>query len=194
MEVNLQQRRKGLEVKIPDIQQTLTVVQFLQNRRLKAKGEKVEEEELSDDEDDLDDDLEDDEGKKEEPLKTLFELNDTLFAEAEVEETGEVGIWLGVSRLLSILLSYLAQRKDRANEKANTMLMYPLEEAITLLSGKLVAAKRNLEETIEDLEWLREQSTVMEVNFARVHNVRFPPLLLPSRFSLPLSYRTLDNQ
>jgi hypothetical protein len=95
MEVNLQQRRKGLEVKIPDIQQTLTVVQFLQNRRLKAKGEKVEEEELSDDEDDdLDDE---DEGKKEEPLKTLFELNDTLFAEAEVEETGEVGIWLGVS-------------------------------------------------------------------------------------------------
>ena len=104
MEVNLQQRRKGLEVKIPDIQQTLTVVQFLQNRRLKAKGEKVEEEELSDDEDedDLDDDLDDDEGKKEEPLKTLFELNDTLFAEAEVEETGEVGIWLGVSPVSSI--------------------------------------------------------------------------------------------
>jgi hypothetical protein len=99
MEVNLQQRRKGLEVKIPDIQQTLTVVQFLQNRRLKAKGEKVEEEELSDDDDDEDDLEEDeDEGKKGEPLKTLFELNDTLFAEAEVEETGEVGIWLGVSR------------------------------------------------------------------------------------------------
>jgi hypothetical protein len=105
MEVNLQQRRKGLEVKIPDIQQTLTVVQFLQNRRLKAKGEKVEEEELSDDEDDdLDDDLED-EGKKEEPLKTLFELNDTLFAEAEVEETGEVGIWLGVSPVYQLVPS-----------------------------------------------------------------------------------------
>ena len=99
MEVNLQQRRRGLEVKIPDIQQTLTVVQFLQNRRLKAKGEKVEEEVLSDDEDDLEDDDEDDmeEGSKKEPLKTLFELNDTLFAEAEIEETGEVGIWLGVS-------------------------------------------------------------------------------------------------
>jgi hypothetical protein len=51
------------------------------------------------------------------------------------------------------------------------MLLYPLEEAISLLSAKLTAAKRNLEETIEDLEWLREQSTVMEVNFARVHNV-----------------------
>jgi hypothetical protein len=28
-----------------------------------------------------------------------------------------------------------------------------------------------MKETIEDLEWLREQVTVMEVNFARVHNV-----------------------
>lgn len=59
------------------------------------------------------------------------------------------------------------------------MLLYPLQEAIDLLSGKLSSAKKNLVETIEDLEWLREQSTVMEVNFARVHNVRihrlFPP-------------------
>lgn len=58
------------------------------------------------------------------------------------------------------------------------MLLYPLQEAITLLSGKLSAAKRNLEETIEDLEWLREQSTVMEVNFARVHNVSLSFLCL----------------
>jgi hypothetical protein len=54
------------------------------------------------------------------------------------------------------------------------MLLYPLQEAIDLLSGKLASAKKNLSETIEDLEWLREQATVMEVNFARVHNVRFP--------------------
>jgi hypothetical protein len=105
MEVNLSQRRKGLEVKIPDIQQTLTVVQFLQNRRLKSQGEAVEEEMLSDDEDedeldDLDEEAGDGETKKGEPLKTLFELNDTLFAEAEVEENGQVGIWLGVSPAL----------------------------------------------------------------------------------------------
>ena len=50
------------------------------------------------------------------------------------------------------------------------MLTYPLQEAIDLLEGKLAAAKKTLEETIEDLEWLREQVTVMEVNFARVHN------------------------
>lgn len=96
MEVNLQQRRKALSVKIPDIQQTLTVVQFLQNRRKKARGESVDEEVLSDDDED-EDDLGSDDEKKGEPLKTLFELNDTLYAEAEVDETGQVGIWLGVS-------------------------------------------------------------------------------------------------
>lgn len=51
------------------------------------------------------------------------------------------------------------------------MLTYPLEEAIELLSGKLATAKKSMVETVEDLEWLREQATVMEVNFARVHNV-----------------------
>lgn len=52
------------------------------------------------------------------------------------------------------------------------MLLYPLQEAIDLLASKLGAAKKSLEETGEDLEFLREQVTVMEVNFARVHNVR----------------------
>jgi len=51
------------------------------------------------------------------------------------------------------------------------MLLYPLQEAIDLLETKLSGAQKSLEETIEDLEWLREQVTVMEVNFARVHNV-----------------------
>jgi hypothetical protein len=99
MELSLQQRRKALSGKIPDIEQTLSVVKFLQTRRKKALGEKVEEEALSDDEDDDLDDLDEDgegEGKKVVPMKTLFELNDTLYAEAEVEETGEVGLWLGV--------------------------------------------------------------------------------------------------
>lgn len=95
MEMNLQQRKKGLSTKIPDIQQTLDVVLFLQRRRQKALGESPPDEEG----DDLDDELEEEEeeGKKNEPLKTLFELNDTLYAEATIQETGEVGIWLGVS-------------------------------------------------------------------------------------------------
>lgn len=56
------------------------------------------------------------------------------------------------------------------------MLTYPLQEAIDLLEGKLSSARKSMEEVIEDLEWLREQITVMEVNFARVHNVSFEGL------------------
>jgi hypothetical protein len=37
MEVNLQQKRKGLEVKIPDISKTLDVVRFLEARRVSAR-------------------------------------------------------------------------------------------------------------------------------------------------------------
>lgn len=50
------------------------------------------------------------------------------------------------------------------------MLSYTQEEAITLLSSKLSAAKQNLANAVEDLEFLREQITVMEVNTARCYN------------------------
>jgi hypothetical protein len=59
------------------------------------------------------------------------------------------------------------------------MLMYPLQEAVDLLTSKLNAAKKSMDETVEDLEFLREQATVMEVNFARVHNVRAADSLFP---------------
>jgi hypothetical protein len=49
----------------------------------------------ADDDDDLGDD-EEDLSKK--PLTTTFELNDTLYAEAELEETNTVYLWLGVRR------------------------------------------------------------------------------------------------
>lgn len=32
-----------------------------------------------------------------EPIETLFELNDTLYAKAQVAKTDEVYLWLGVS-------------------------------------------------------------------------------------------------
>lgn len=51
------------------------------------------------------------------------------------------------------------------------MLMYPLQEAIDLLRSKIDIARKQLGEIEEDLEWLKEQATVMDVNFARVHNV-----------------------
>ncbi|KIM29180.1 hypothetical protein M408DRAFT_119789 [Serendipita vermifera MAFF 305830] len=121
MEANLGQRRRGLEEKIPDIKNSLAVVEMLQQRR---------------DNSDVD------------PLKTTFELNDTLWADATVDDGDEVYLWLG----------------------ANVMLSYPLDEAQKLLSTKLTGARANLAGLISDLEFLREQITVMEVNTARVYN------------------------
>jgi len=137
MESNLSQRRRGLEEKIPDITKTLDMVKFLQSRR-EAKAAQGE--------DDLDE-LEED-ASLSKPLRTTFELNDTLYAHAELEDTDTVYLWLG----------------------ANTMLSYTLTEANTLLSGKLSSAHQALKNTVEDLEFLREQVTVMEVNTARVYN------------------------
>lgn len=54
------------------------------------------------------------------------------------------------------------------------MLRYPLQEAIDLLQGRLDAAKKSMEEIVEDLEFLQEQITVMDVNYARIHNVSLP--------------------
>lgn len=68
MEVNTQRRAAGLRDKIPDISKTLETVRFLKTRK-------------ADDE----------------PIETHFELNDTLFAKANVPATEEVYLWLGVS-------------------------------------------------------------------------------------------------
>lgn len=69
MDSNLAQRRKGLEDKIPDIKKTLGMVEFLAER----KGKEVS-------------------------RSTTFELNETLYAEAELEDSDTVYLWLGVSR------------------------------------------------------------------------------------------------
>jgi hypothetical protein len=45
-------------------------------------------------------------------------------------------------------------------KQANVMLSYPIDEAITLLEGKLSGAKTSLEGCQEDMDFLREQVTV----------------------------------
>ncbi|KAJ3505826.1 hypothetical protein NMY22_g17441 [Coprinellus aureogranulatus] len=89
MEANLTQKRASLEEKIPDIRKTLDVVEYLQERR-EGKSKSSE-----DDEDDLDD-LEEEDSSKPEPITTTYELNDTLYAEAQLEESDSVYLWLGV--------------------------------------------------------------------------------------------------
>ncbi|KAL3426284.1 prefoldin subunit [Phlyctema vagabunda] len=82
------------------------------------------------------------------PIEATFELNDTLFAKAHIPPTEEVYLWLG----------------------ANVMLSYPIDEAEDLLATKLSAAKLNLANCEEDMDFLREQITTMEVATARVYN------------------------
>lgn len=48
-----------------------------------------------DDEDDLDD-LDEDDSTSPQPITTTYELNDTLYAEAQLEESDSVYLWLGV--------------------------------------------------------------------------------------------------
>ncbi|KAI9029579.1 Prefoldin subunit-domain-containing protein [Phycomyces nitens] len=111
--------RKVLEEKIPEIEKTLAMVGFLTEKQA-----------------------------SDEPVYTDFELNDTLYAQAKLEATNSVYLWLG----------------------ANVMLEYTFEEAADLLGSKLQTAKSSLKNTIEDLEFLRDQITTMEVNTARVYN------------------------
>ncbi|KAL8799239.1 MAG: hypothetical protein Q9182_006041 [Xanthomendoza sp. 2 TL-2023] len=119
MEVNTQRRAAGLKEKVPDIQKTLEMVQFLSSRKPGS-----------------------------EPIQTTFELNDTLYAKASIPPTDEVYLWLG----------------------ANVMLSYPIAEAETLLQSKLSTAQQSLENCEEDLDFLREQITTLEVATARLYN------------------------
>ncbi|KXS14378.1 Prefoldin, subunit 3 [Gonapodya prolifera JEL478] len=91
---------------------------------------------------------EEDAPSADEPLDVTYELNDTLWAHAKISKSEVVYLWLG----------------------ANLMVEYPVTEAHTLLNEKLSTAQNSLKVTIEDLEFLREQITTMEVNIARVYN------------------------
>ncbi|GAB7361207.1 hypothetical protein MBLNU230_g1270t1 [Neophaeotheca triangularis] len=132
MENNTTKRLSGLQSKIPDIEKTLETVEFLQTRNTpsspfpspSSSGDELE------------------------PLDAHFELNDTLYAKAHIQQTKEVYLWLG----------------------ANVMLSYELQEARELLSEKLGAARTSLANCREDLDFLREQITTMEVATARVYN------------------------
>lgn len=48
-------------------------------------------------------------------------------------------------------------------EQANVMLAYPIDEAETLLTSKLQAARQSLSNCEEDLDFLREQITVTQI-------------------------------
>lgn len=94
------------------------------------------------------------EGLKSNPTSTFqFELNDTLYTKARLPESQNrletIHLWLG----------------------ANVMLSYPVEEGLTLLREKREEAEGIVKKCEEDLLYVRDQITTMEVNTARVYNL-----------------------
>jgi prefoldin subunit 5 len=72
-----------------------------------------------------------------------------IYAKAEVDcASGVVNLWLG----------------------ANVMLEYTYDEAIELLQVKQRKNTQDLEETLEDLAFVRNQIITSEVNISRIYN------------------------
>lgn len=67
-------------------------------------------------------------------------------------------------------ISFSLSRFKLSELQANVMLSYKLPEAIELLRSKQDMAEKNLTTVVDDLEYLKEQVTIMEVNIARVYN------------------------
>ena len=91
-----------------------------------------------------------DDAEKTGQIETTYQLQDTLHAHAteDTKTLDEVYLWLG----------------------ANVMVAYPLEEAEIMLKEKFDKAKESLKAAEEDLEFIRVQTTTLEVATARVHN------------------------
>lgn len=87
--------------------------------------------------------------KKHTDLDVTFEVSNQLFARAHIPTADRVGLWLG----------------------ANVMLEYDLEEAEKILIENEDSAKQSLADVDRTLEFLKEQTTTVEVNLARLHNL-----------------------
>ncbi len=84
-------------------------------------------------------------------FETNYQLSDNVYSKATVDSKADrVFLWLG----------------------ANVMLEYTYDEAETTLSTSLDSAKTQSDAVTRDLNFLKDQITISEVNIARVHNYR----------------------
>jgi prefoldin subunit 5 len=91
--------------------------------------------------------------KKKEQVETSgavrYILADQIFAKAEIDySVGTVHLWLG----------------------ANVMLEYSYEEAVKFLEDKQQRARTELQNTVDDLAYVRDQIVTCEVNMSRLYN------------------------
>lgn len=84
----------------------------------------------------------------EESMNVDFMVSNNLWAKASVPASETVCLWLG----------------------AEIMCEFTLEEARALLGKNLENAKTTLKNNEVDLDFIKDQITVCEVNIARVHN------------------------
>lgn len=87
--------------------------------------------------------------KKSTDLNVTFEVSNQLYARAHIPNAERVGLWLG----------------------ANVMLEYDLTEADQILIENEQSAQQSLSDVDQTLEFLKEQTTTVEVNLARLHNL-----------------------
>ncbi|XP_031846811.1 prefoldin subunit mgr [Nomia melanderi] len=81
-------------------------------------------------------------------IETHFLLSEQVFAKALIPPTDKVCLWLG----------------------ANVMLEYTLDEAQEMLKKNIETATKNMGYVQHDLDFLKDQVTMTEVNIARIHN------------------------
>ncbi|KAJ1967333.1 hypothetical protein H4R35_006737 [Dimargaris xerosporica] len=110
MENNMLQRRKTLQGKIPEIEKTLAMVDFLISKQV--SDEYFERAVGSD-----------------EPIHTRFELHDTCYARADIETTDRVYLWLGANVMLEYPLDEAKSLLQEKLEKAQTSLDHSMEDA-----------------------------------------------------------------
>ncbi|RNF18016.1 prefoldin [Trypanosoma conorhini] len=81
-------------------------------------------------------------------VRSYYCLTDAVFGEAEVVPQETVHLWMG----------------------AKVMVEYTFDEAAQLLAKNLANAETNLQHTKEDLAWVQEQMTNLQINISRVYN------------------------
>ena len=86
--------------------------------------------------------------EKDKKLNVDYMVSNNLWAKAEVNVPDSVFLWLG----------------------ANVMCEYKMDEAKTLLNQNLQNAKEQIKKNNSDLEFIKDQMTIGEVNYARVYN------------------------
>ncbi len=86
--------------------------------------------------------------EKDKQINVDYMVSNNLWAKAEVKVPDSVFLWLG----------------------ANVMCEYKMDEAKALLNQNLQNAKEQMKKNNADLEFIKDQTTIGEVNHARIYN------------------------